>query len=146
MSQGIYKIENINNGKKYIGSSKNIETRWKQHQRNLILGKHHSSKLQRAYNTLQNKEHLIYEIIEEVEFEEDLLTREKYYIDLYNSFYNGYNCADIGVFYTEKMRRRKNSAKKQNITKHCFITYMILNMYKLVKNGSAKLTIINFQR
>ena len=28
---GIYRIKNINNGKSYIGQSKNIYRRWKQH-------------------------------------------------------------------------------------------------------------------
>jgi group I intron endonuclease len=31
MSIGIYKIENILNGKIYIGQSKHIETRWSEH-------------------------------------------------------------------------------------------------------------------
>ena len=42
--QGVYKIENINNGKKYIGSSKDIEKRFYQHRRKLennYDGKHH---------------------------------------------------------------------------------------------------------
>jgi predicted GIY-YIG superfamily endonuclease len=34
MSIGIYKIENLLNGKIYIGQSKHIETRWSEHCRN----------------------------------------------------------------------------------------------------------------
>ena len=35
MAIGIYKITNTVNGKFYIGSSKNIEIRWRVHRRNL---------------------------------------------------------------------------------------------------------------
>ena len=50
MTCGIYKIVNILNNKFYIGSSKNIESRWKQHKRDLKRGGHHSIHLQRAWN------------------------------------------------------------------------------------------------
>ena len=54
--QGVYKIENINNGKKYIGSSKDIEKRFYQHRRNLENKTHHSIKLQHAWSKANNKD------------------------------------------------------------------------------------------
>jgi len=50
MTCGIYKIENTVNGKVYIGSSNNIDKRFKDHLNSLNKNKHHSRKLQNAYN------------------------------------------------------------------------------------------------
>ena len=88
---GIYKIVNINNEKVYIGSSKDIEKRFKEHIYQLKNNIHHSSKLQRSFNKTKDKSAFKLEIIEEVD-EDKLKEREEYYIDLYNAFNNGYNC------------------------------------------------------
>ncbi len=50
MNSGVYEIVNLVNGKKYIGSSKNIYKRFCQHKKALIENKHHSIVLQRAWN------------------------------------------------------------------------------------------------
>ena len=47
---GIYKIENIKNGKKYIGSSVNIEKRFNRHISDLKNNKHINIILQRSFN------------------------------------------------------------------------------------------------
>ena len=47
---GIYCIENIMDGKKYIGQSKNIYTRWYQHKLELNYNKHGNRYLQNAWN------------------------------------------------------------------------------------------------
>lgn len=47
---GIYEIFNTVNGKRYIGSSKNIVARWKDHRTHLRNDKHHSARLQNAWN------------------------------------------------------------------------------------------------
>lgn len=46
---GIYSIVCNANGNSYIGSSKNIEKRWKKHKWELSKGIHHSSRLQRSW-------------------------------------------------------------------------------------------------
>ena len=48
--KGIYCIENITNGKKYYGSSMNIDWRLEQHRRGLRKGIHINVYLQRSYN------------------------------------------------------------------------------------------------
>ena len=53
--QGIYKIENIKTGKIYIGSSKNIKSRFYTHKRELEKGTHHSYKLQKSYTKTKDK-------------------------------------------------------------------------------------------
>ena len=47
---GIYIIENIANGKKYIGSAKDIYQRWVRHKNKLRRGTHENQLLQHAYN------------------------------------------------------------------------------------------------
>lgn len=50
MKSGIYKIENVVDGKKYVGSSKNLNKRRATHWRSLRNNKHHNEYLQRAFN------------------------------------------------------------------------------------------------
>ena len=47
---GVYHIVNTKTGKRYIGSSVDIEDRWKDHKWYLKKGKHHSITLQRAWD------------------------------------------------------------------------------------------------
>lgn len=93
MIAGIYKIINLVNNKIYIGSAVNFNKRKNNHKSKLLMNKHHSKKLQNAWNKY-GFENFEFEIIEECE-KEKLIEREQYYIDLYNSFNEGYNCCPI---------------------------------------------------
>lgn len=88
---GIYEIENIINGKKYIGSSKNINERWMHHRKNLKHNKHENSYLQRAYNKY-GVQSFQFKIIEKVALNK-LLEREQFWLDKYQTYKrkNGYN-------------------------------------------------------
>lgn len=83
---GIYKIENKLNGKLYIGSSYNINERKSKHYYDLRNNKHHSITLQRSYNK-HGEDNFIFEIIEECLIE-NLLSKEIFYIEQLNPFYN----------------------------------------------------------
>ena len=83
----VYKIINLITGKVYIGSTNNIKNRFWRHQRQLHLNKHHSIKLQRSYNKY-GIDNFKFETIEECS-KEDLIQREQYYIDLYDSYNEG---------------------------------------------------------
>lgn len=48
--QGLYLITNLVNGKEYVGSSSNVETRLKQHMSMLSNNRHVNSYLQKAFN------------------------------------------------------------------------------------------------
>lgn len=50
MTRGIYQIKNIDTGKRYVGSSNNIQYRLWQHLRTLRLGTHKNKHLQNAWN------------------------------------------------------------------------------------------------
>lgn len=97
MTKGIYKIENIWDGKVYIGESNDIETRWKVHKDDLNNNKHHSYKLQEAWNK-DGEISFVFEIIQEVEnnlipyiIQCLLFIYEDKYIKQYDSINNGYN-------------------------------------------------------
>lgn len=111
---GVYKIENIKNHKVYIGSSKNIYNRWRQHLRQLKANNHHSIKLQRCYNKLKDKSTLQFSIVEIVNNESVLKNREQYYIDKYDAFNSGYNCSEQtdNPKYTLKNKRKTQRHKK----------------------------------
>ena len=61
---GVYSITNLQNNKRYIGSSKNIESRWADHRRRLRKNTHHSIHLQRAWNEY-GEQNFCFEILEE---------------------------------------------------------------------------------
>lgn len=87
--QGIYCIEHITSGKKYIGSSMNISRRFTKHRSDLKNNKHHCVYLQRAVNKYAIDAFRFY-LIEETNFEnkEELQSLEKIYIDNGSDLYN----------------------------------------------------------
>lgn len=89
MKSGIYKILSKVNNRFYIGSSKNIEKRWKRHLSNLRNNNHVNQHLQRCYNKY-GKDNFIFEIIELCD-EEELLIREQYYLDYLKPYEKGFN-------------------------------------------------------
>lgn len=93
---GIYKIENLVNGKIYIGQSKHIKQRWSEHKKELRRNNHGNDYLQRAWNKY-GEENFKHTVIEECS-EDELDEREIYYINLYNSFESdiGYNLTSGG--------------------------------------------------
>lgn len=112
---GIYKIININNKKVYIGSSNNIENRWKQHLYELKNNCHHSVKLQNSYNKTKDKSVFQFEIVEVVDDLSILHTREQYYIDLYDAYNKGYNCCSIVDNPKYSKQNLRNAHKKEEL-------------------------------
>lgn len=86
---GIYKIENILNGKIYIGQSVRIERRFQEH----IMKSHNSQKIDKAINEY-GIENFQFSVVEECS-KEDLNTREDYWIQYYQCIYpKGYNVVE----------------------------------------------------
>lgn len=86
----IYRIAQKSTGKVYIGSSIHPERRRKEHFRRLNKNKHHSPKLQRAYNKYGIND-FVFDVIDDCN--QDIVHNiESEYITKYDSYNNGFNC------------------------------------------------------
>ena len=99
MITGIYKIENNINGKVYIGQSVDIKNRWRGH---IFDSFHKEAKdfnmvIHRAIRKY-GKENFTFSIIEECN-KDSLNDREIFWIDVYDSYNNGYNATKGGNNY-----------------------------------------------
>lgn len=92
MTIGIYKLVFDYTDKVYIGLSCNIEDRYKQHLYLLNAGKA-SAKLTEAYSTYGKPTITVLEVCSI----SDLAIKEKEYIDIYDSVYNGFNTSLGGM-------------------------------------------------
>ena len=112
---GIYIIKNEKNNKVYVGQSTDIYNRWKQHVRDLKSNRHHSRKLQRAWNKTKNKKIFNFKILEIID-ENMLDFEEDKYINEYDSYNNGYNCTTVfSTIEIIKEKRIKNLNKQIRI-------------------------------
>ena len=77
----IYIIENLINGKYYIGSTYQLKRRQRLHFKELLERRHHSRKLQNAYNKY-GKENFQFIILEKITgTNDDLRDKEQWYLD-----------------------------------------------------------------
>lgn len=86
---GIYCVENLINGKKYIGHTRNLCQRGSIHFVELQSNRHYNSDMQRDYNKY-GIENFVYWVLE-VCSGKDLFLKENEYIKKFNSVENGYN-------------------------------------------------------
>ena len=112
---GIYCIENSANGKKYIGQSTNIYGRWKSHKSELKHNRHYNIHLQNAWNKYSESS-FIFSILKKCNVEE-LDYWEVYFIDLYDTYKNGYN-RDKGGFHQYKKIMSSTKEKMKNTIKN----------------------------
>jgi len=109
MGCGIYIIENKINNKKYVGSSIDIKVRLMKHKYSLRRKYHDNNYLQNSYNK-HGEDNFSFKILK-ICTEKDLIDRENYYINLYesNDLSKGYNLATVNEF------RRNNYNKEVKI-------------------------------
>lgn len=86
---GIYCIENLINGKKYIGQSNNIYKRWKSHIKELNNNCHCNNYFQKAWNKY-GEDNFYFNVLENCK-ENELNEKEIYYISKYSTYKSGYN-------------------------------------------------------
>lgn len=87
---GIYSITDTVTGKIYIGSSRDVQKRFKQHKKSFENGKGNSG----LCNAYQQGHKLIFEIVEEIPYgvnEFYIGERELYYINKFDTLNNGFN-------------------------------------------------------
>lgn len=90
----IYKIENLITNKVYVGSSVlGIKKRRRCHIFHLCNNTHHSKRLQNSWNKY-GKENFKFEVVEDCD-KSNILEREQYWINYYDSYNKGYNATPI---------------------------------------------------
>lgn len=112
---GIYAIENLVNGKVYIGQSVDIENRFKMHEWHLKNNCHVNRYLQRSWNK-HGSINFNFEIIERCP-EEELTEKEIFYIEKYRKTIQVYNLTDggdgtRGHNHTEESKTKMSEARK----------------------------------
>lgn len=115
-SAGIYKIEHAVSGKVYVGSAINLQNRWAVHRHALVRGRHHSEKLQRAWNKY-GAESFVFVIIELVDARDRLLSREQHWIDFLDAASGGFNAVQIagsslGRKFSEATLKKMSASQK----------------------------------
>lgn len=85
--KGIYKITNLKNQKFYIGQSKDLNNREHNHFYRLGRNEHHNEILQKSFNK-HGEENFIFEVLEEIDFDNFLNEREKYWLDFHGGLNN----------------------------------------------------------
>lgn len=100
---GIYSITNKTNNRKYIGQSKDIGSRWKQHLYQLRRNSHHCQALQEDWNKYS---------YEDFTFQVELICTKKYLsekeIEIWDKYEDNYNGRPTGQTYPEHTEQTKN--------------------------------------
>jgi group I intron endonuclease len=112
----IYAIKNIIDNKIYIGSTNDLERRWRDHKSLLSRNCHHSIHLQNAWNKF-SKENFVFEILEVLNDEKEILLKEQTYLDIFASYDQniGYNISKVAGSAFKGRNHSKESKLKQSI-------------------------------
>lgn len=116
MKSGIYCIKHIASEKVYIGSAVNIKNRWQNHKAALRNSRHHSKKMQRAWDKYGEKA-FVFSVLEIVPDKNNLIEREQYWLNKYQSARCGYNCrptagSNLGHKDSDEVRAKKSLVHK----------------------------------
>lgn len=138
---GIYRILNKTTNTRYIGSSKDIAGRWKNHLYQLRIKKHHCSYLQNSYN-LHGFQDFSFEVIEICKTEE-LPYREWvnwYCEDMIFGTFNSIPVNPLGtaVIHTEESKKKMSEARDKGKKSLVIIDGVKVNNPKYQKEYRAK--------
>lgn len=137
---GTYKIENTSNGKIYVGSSKDIKSRWKSHKTRLRSGYHENDHLQRSWDKY-GEESFEFSVIKELDSHKDALRQEQLLLDEMDNQY--YNISDSAYAsrnapHKEKTKKKISNALKNNNHPNAYLTIdEILAIRHEWSNGSV---------
>lgn len=131
---GIYIIENLVNGKVYVGSSINIVRRWQDHISSLCRCKHYNKHLQYAW-CQHGKDNFRFEIIERGLPGHLLADRENCWMNAYNSLSTsyGYNVAVDTVCPLRGSKWTNESKNKMHASLQKYLnTKFVYKKYKFI--------------
>jgi predicted DNA-binding protein YlxM (UPF0122 family) len=112
--QGVYSIRCIQENKIYIGSSRDIENRWKHHKWALNASRHHNSELQLAWDAYGD-ESFIFSVLEETSM---LEVREQEWLNNYlDVCYNTSLIVNNCMANPDTIEKRKQTIINNNITR-----------------------------
>lgn len=136
---GIYKITCLNNNECYIGSSVNIQDRWRQHLALLRGNRHTSPYLQHSYNKY-GEDSLFFEVIAKLPncSEKTLRQSEWAFIELYKPRFN--SASPIEYERSEEWKSKISETTKKLYTEHGYVNPRkgAGRRYKMLKpNGKA---------
>ena len=122
---GIYKIINTITGDSYIGSSKNIKSRWMQHKKPSTWKNHPNNPM---YQDMQKygTDKFAFEILAEVEVDK-LKETEQQFIETLKPTYNNYNAKGRDV---ERRKKSKKEYQKTDKYKEYHKEYHKTDKYK----------------
>lgn len=110
---GVYRLIHTPSGRCYIGSSRNVEKRCREHLSLLARGEHHNGVLQSVFD--EGGQHAFrWEVVEIVRNPLHLVAREQYHIDCGDNLLNQRKIADksLGVRLSAEARAKISAANK----------------------------------
>ena len=135
---GIYKISFNGSSKFYIGSAVNLNKRRINHLSDLRKERHPNKMMQRMFNK-HGEMNFIFDVIENVSSEHDLINREQFYIDTLMPTINILKIANssLGSKHTEKTRllMSKKAKKRTNHNTQNLISAPLKKRIISIKNG-----------
>jgi group I intron endonuclease len=87
MAAGVYLITCTANNRRYVGSSKNIDHRWREHRKCLRSGRHWNVLVQRSWDKY-GADAFEWAVLEEVKDQTQLTAREQHWMDLLHPEFN----------------------------------------------------------
>lgn len=111
MNHKIYKITNLITNKSYIGFTRNsLNRRFSGHRKDSF--KHKNTKFAHALREYPDKNNWKIELLEENIAIDSVIEKEKYYINLFDTFNNGYNSNAGGTGNVRGIRKCSEEQKK----------------------------------
>jgi len=144
-SKTIYMIRNVETGKIYIGQTEDIDMRKSKHATDLNQLKHENADMQLEY-ILYGSHSFVFEIVEFLGAESNLLEREKYWIKYFGTEWpNGYNrpygmCPEYAKRLSNEIMGEILQVKKEHFVQHSGKTKNhnlfidVINKYKKENN------------
>ncbi len=112
MTSAIYAIVNTETCDMYVGSAVDVARRWRRHTHDLRKKVHACRHLQNAYHKY-GADTFDWEIIETVDYKEDLIPREQFWLNFFRPAYNKRRVANSCFGLKRSPEARKNMRQAQ---------------------------------